>query len=82
MHDDQREPVASHLFGLPVAMAEQMRRSVYGFAVDHDWTFDLEQQLFRFRQGEAARDEVAGEGLDVAVAQAGIRHKGLQPRRC
>jgi hypothetical protein len=59
---------------LPVALTEDLGRAVAG-----DGAFDFDEEGLRFGQSQTAGQEVAGEGLEVAVAQPAAGNEIAEP---
>ena len=70
MHDDGRGPRRANLLRLPVAMAENLARDLV-----RGRRRDLDQLRFGCRQAVDARQIVAGDGLQMSVAQKTPRTK-------
>ena len=76
VNDDHSQPFAPDLSGLPMAVAQHETRSVSGRG-----RFDLDELALRLGQRIIARQKVADDGLQMAVAQKAPRLKWTHPRR-
>ena len=75
VNEDDSEAATADFHRLPVAVAEDLRGAVLV-----DGAFDFDEERFGFREGKVAREEVAGEGLQVTVAQIAPRNEGRHER--
>ena len=75
MYEDHGQALASHLFRLPMTVAEHR-----AWSVDGGGRLDLDDAALRLGQRKGARHVIAGDGLDVAVLEQAARHKRIEPR--